>query len=93
MGVRSPRLDQLVHAVSIGGGPVSRVAKQGIKALTPQRLRRRGLSAFEQRVVYDEPPTADPGLMEELRDRYRPEVEALSDYLDRDLISLWSYEP
>ncbi len=93
VGVRSPRLDQLVHAVSIGGGPVTRVAKQGIKALTPQRLRRRGLSAFEQRVVYSEPAAADPELTAELRVRYRPEVEALSEYLDRDLISLWNYEP
>jgi hypothetical protein len=93
VGVRSPRLDQLVHAVSIGGGPLTRAAKRGIKALTPQRLRRRGLSAFEQRVIYSEPAHADPELMAELRDTYRGEVEALSKYLDRDLISLWPYEP
>lgn len=90
--VRSPRLDQMVHALSVGGGPISRTAKRGIKALTPRRLRRRGLSAFEQRLVYSEPSAADPELMAELRDRYRPEVEALGEYLDRDLISLWGYE-
>lgn len=31
--------------------------------------------------------------MLELRQRYHPEVEALSEYLGRDLITLWNYEP
>ena len=30
--------------------------------------------------------------MAELRRRYKGEVEALSDYLDRDLVSLWGYD-
>jgi hypothetical protein len=30
--------------------------------------------------------------MEEIRRRYRPEVEALSEYLDRDLVRLWGYD-
>jgi hypothetical protein len=30
--------------------------------------------------------------MLELRRRYRDEVLALSDYLDRDLVSLWGYD-
>jgi hypothetical protein len=91
--VRSPRIDQFVRAVSKGEGRVSRVAKRGIKAVTPQRLRRRGLSTFESRLNYRLPPNPDEELLGELRDKYRPEVEALSDYLERDLISLWGYEP
>ena len=30
--------------------------------------------------------------MHELRLRFKPEVEALSDYLGRDLVSLWGYD-
>ena len=30
--------------------------------------------------------------MAELRRRFKGEVEALSEYLDRDLVSLWGYE-
>jgi hypothetical protein len=30
--------------------------------------------------------------MMELRQRFKPEVVALSEYLDRDLVSLWGYE-
>ena len=30
--------------------------------------------------------------MLELRRRYRPEVVALSEYLGRDLVSLWGYD-
>ncbi len=30
--------------------------------------------------------------MSELRRRFEPEVVALSEYLDRDLVSLWGYD-
>jgi hypothetical protein len=30
--------------------------------------------------------------MRELRQRYRSEVEAVSEYLDRDLVSFWGYD-
>lgn len=33
----------------------------------------------------------DPALIAELRERYRPEVEALARVLDRDLLGLWGY--
>ena len=90
--VRSPRIDQLVHSVRVGRGPVSAVAKRGIVAVTPRRLRRRSLGAVERRIVREEPSPPDEDLMAELRARYRPEVEALSEYLDRDLVALWGYE-
>ena len=91
--VRSPRLDQLVHSVSTGRGPVARVAKRGIIAVTPQKLRRHGLGAVEGSMIRAEPAPPDEYLMAELREQYRPEVEALAAYLDRDLISLWGYGP
>jgi hypothetical protein len=30
--------------------------------------------------------------MAELRERFKPEVVALSDYLGRDLVTLWGYD-
>ncbi len=38
------------------------------------------------------PPPPDAQLMAELRRRYAPEVVALSEYLGRDLVSLWGYD-
>ena len=90
--VRSPRLDDLVHAVSIGQGPVTGAAKAAVKTLTPQALRHGALRALRRRVIYSEPPLPPQELMRELRARYRPEVQALSEYLDRDLLSLWGYD-
>jgi hypothetical protein len=68
-------------------GPVSRV----VNALTPAPLRGR-LEYTWRRVVYAVPPAPDDELMRELRRRFKPEVVALSDYLGRDLVTLWGYD-
>ena len=81
----------LVHAVSVGRGPISRVVKGTIKTLTPRALRKDALGAAQRRAVYSSPPPADPELTRELRSRYREEVVALGEYLDRDLLELWGY--
>jgi hypothetical protein len=90
--MRSQTLDELVHAVSVGTGPVSRVAKATVKALTPAGPRRRALEAAQRRFVADRPDPPDEELMLELRRTYRHEVAALSEFLDRDLITLWGYD-
>jgi hypothetical protein len=90
--MRSQQLDELVHAVSVGRGPLSRAVKVPVKALTPERLRRAGLRTVRRRVVFGAPPAPDAGLMLELRRRFKPEVVALSEYLDRDLVGLWGYD-
>ncbi len=89
---RSQRLNELVHAVSVGRGPVSLAAKATIKALTPTRLRRAARDATQRHLVFGEPRAPDAQLMLELRRRYKPEVLALSDYLGRDLVRLWGYD-
>jgi hypothetical protein len=89
---RSRRLHQLVHAVSVGRGPVSRAVKTSAQTLTPTRLRRGALHAVQQHVVYGAPRQPDEELMDQLRRRFRPEVEAISEYLDRDLVMLWGYD-
>jgi hypothetical protein len=90
--MRSQQLDELVHAVSTGRGPVSGLAKGAVKAFTPARLRRRALQLTQRRVVHGAPPPDDEELMRELRRRFEPEVLALGDYLERDLVTLWSYD-
>ncbi len=90
--VRSQQLDDLMHAVSVGRGPASRMAKGAIKTLTPASVRRAGLRAARQRLVLGAPRPPDERLMAELRQRFEPEVVALSEYLDRDLVSLWGYD-
>lgn len=91
VGVRSQRLHELVHAVSVGRGPLSVGFKRAVKALTPRRLRREVLHATQRRVVYAAPRPPDEELMLELRRRFKGEVVALSEYLDRDLVTLWGY--
>ena len=91
-GMRSQGLDEMVHAVSVGRGPISRAAKSAVKSLTPRDTRRTLLQLTQRRVVHASAPATDEQLMRELRRRFRGEVEALSEHLDRDLITLWGYD-
>jgi Sulfotransferase family len=92
VGLRSQRVHEALHAVSIGHGPLSRAIKASIKAVMPRRLRRGLWLGFERRLLYTDPPELDEDLMAELRHRFKPEVVALSEYLDRDLVTLWGYD-
>jgi len=89
--VRSQRLHEIVHSVTVGAGPAARVAKAGLKSLTSRRLRREALRVAERRVVLAAPRPADDDLMLELRRRFKAEVIAASEYLGRDLVRLWGY--
>jgi hypothetical protein len=90
--VRSRHLNDLLRAVYMGGGPLSGAVKSGIKALIPRQLRRGALDRVQRRLVFGDARPPDEGLMTELRRRYKPEVVALSEYLDRDLVKLWGYD-
>jgi len=90
--IRSPRVHGLLRSLSLGDGPVAQSIKTGVKATTGQRLRRRALSQLRRRALYAEPPPVDPELMAQIRRRSRDEVVALSEYLDRDLVTLWGYD-
>jgi hypothetical protein len=92
VGARSQVVHELVHTVAVGRGPVSLRVKGALKVLIPQRPRRRLLGALRRSVVYGAPPAPDEQLMRELRLGLRGEVAALSDYLGRDLVSLWGYD-
>jgi hypothetical protein len=89
--MRSRHLQNVVRSVSVGQGPVSQAAKAAIKAVTPQRVRRHALHVAHNRVILGGPRPPDPRVMAEMRRRLKPEVVALSEYLRRDLVTLWDY--
>ncbi len=89
-GVRSTRLNWLLRSIYMGDSAVGRVARSAIKSVTSQRMRHDALGAV-RRAQLASPPAADEEFMQELRRRYRAEVESLSEYLERDLIGLWKY--
>jgi hypothetical protein len=89
---RSQLLNELVHAVGVGRGPISHAVKGAIKAVTPAGPRRRALYAVQRNLVFGKPKPPDEQLMGELRRRYKDEVVALGEYLNRDLMSLWGYD-
>jgi hypothetical protein len=64
----------------------------GSVARTVSRLTPDSAQRLWRRAVYKPPSSPDPALTLELRKRFKPEVEALSEYLGRDLVSLWGYE-
>jgi hypothetical protein len=90
--MRSQQLDELVNVVSVGRGPVSRAVKAGVKAITPSGLRERALQAAQRHLVMGRPQPPDERLMLDLRRRFKGEVVALGEYLDRDLVTLWGYD-
>jgi len=90
--MRSVRLSQALLALRTGRGPLGGPLNASIRALTSERARSRAMGLMRRRVLYGAPRPPDYELMAELRRRYRGEVEALSEYLDRDLMELWGYD-
>ncbi len=90
--VRSRHMHEMVHAVSVGHGPVSRATKAAVKAVTPGRWRRQALYSAKRKFVFTEPAAVDGEFVAQLRERYRGEVAALGEYLGRDMLALWGYD-
>jgi hypothetical protein len=92
--VRAPLLQKLANEARMArlkrpkAGPLGRT----VNALTPDVLRSDAIRARWRRIVYSEPPPADEDVMREMRRRFKPEVLAASEYLDRDLVTLWGYD-
>jgi Sulfotransferase family len=90
--VRSQRAKTLLDSIAKGRGPVTRSTRRTLKRILPAPVRGRSVRAFREHVVNAQAPPPDDELMLELRRRFKPEVLALSAYLDRDLMSLWGYD-
>jgi hypothetical protein len=87
VSVRSLRLDAALRRLYGERGRVSRA----VRALTPESARRAAMRTIRRRVVYGSPQQPDEAVIAELRSRYADEVAAVSDYLDRDLVTEWGY--
>jgi hypothetical protein len=85
-------LETAVRRVSVGYGRPGRTARVAIKTLVPRRTRRWALVTVSSRVVRRPPEPVDERLAAEIRSRFRPEVEALGELLERDLAALWGYD-
>ena len=59
---------------------------------TTNGMRERYFYSLVPRAVHGRPPAEDEEFMRELRRRFKPEVVALSEYLQRDLVALWGYD-
>jgi hypothetical protein len=91
--VRSQLFDDLTYWAPRGEhGLASRVGKAAIKAVTWRGLRHSVIGTLKNRVALSELPPPDERLMREVRERFKPEVVALSEYLGRDLVALWGYD-
>ena len=91
VGTRSPRLQGFVRSLYMGSSPAARAGRGAIKALSSQGMRRRALG-LQRRFQRSAPRAVDPSETLELKRRYKPEVEALSEYLGRDLVRFWGYD-
>jgi hypothetical protein len=90
--VRSHGAGSLLHAVTVSRGPISSATSAAVKGVLPRRLRRAALRTVRGQIVDRDPPRPDEAFMGELRRRFKGEVVAASDYLQRDLVGLWGYD-
>jgi Sulfotransferase family len=86
--LRSPRL----RAAALGRGPLERRVRSLARTLAPRALSLESTVAIRDRILFAKPQPPDESLMLELRRRFKPEVVALSEYLGRDLATLWGYD-
>jgi hypothetical protein len=95
--LRTPRyvwLDQVmrVSAMVRRTTPGGKLA-EGLTMVMPPPLHKSSTRAeLARRIRYTDTPPPDQQLMLELRRRFKPEVQATSEYLGRDLVALWGYD-
>ena len=71
--------------------PALGTAGRALRRPLPARVED-ALGAGWRRLVFTEAGAGDEELARELRRRFEPEVRALGEYLERDLLTLWGYE-
>jgi hypothetical protein len=92
VSVRAQRVHRLVHAVASGRGPLARAVQATAKTAAPLGLSRASAVAIRNRLFFVAPSAPDERMMLELRRRFKKEVVALSEHIDRDLVSEWGYD-
>jgi hypothetical protein len=90
--VRSVRLHRGIRTATMAtSGPAYR-AKRVVKSVTTKTARERLLHAVRRNLVFGAPQPTSEALIQELKQRFRPEVEALSEYIGRNLVQEWGYQ-
>jgi hypothetical protein len=92
--IRSPQLHRLANAARTARTNQGAASPLG-RAVNALTSRLHGSDTFRtqwRRVAYRAPREPDEKFMLELRRRSRGEVVALSEYLGRDLVTLWGYD-
>jgi hypothetical protein len=92
--VRSGALHRLTGAARRARRHPAAAGRAGtlLGAVSALPARSNALRGISRRLTYSEPAPPDPEFAIELRRRFKAEVVALSDYLRRDLVSLWGYD-
>ena len=91
--VRLQRLHQLTGSMQEARRNPSAVnpAVRALDAVVPTAFRERFGERWRN-IIYQSRSQPSEQFMLELRRRFRPEVESISDYLGRDLLALWGYD-
>jgi hypothetical protein len=89
--IRARRIKKLMDGASEGRGAGFATFKVAVESITTQRQRRAAQDVVRRYIVYGKPRDPEHDLVMELRRRYKSEVVALSEYLGRDLVTLWGY--
>jgi hypothetical protein len=92
VGIRSARADKLRGGLMRGEQPHLRIVRDVGKTLTTHGIRRRIYYPLIRRATFGAPAPPDEAFMLELRRRFKEEVVSISEYLGRDLVSLWGYD-
>lgn len=91
--IRSPKLHSLANAARTARTNQDAASSLG-RVVNAASSKLRDSDAFRstwRRFAYSAPSPPDEQLTLQLRRRFKSEVVALSEYLDRDLVSLWGY--
>jgi Sulfotransferase domain len=92
--VRSRRLHDLAGVARRAQKNPAGVGRAGraFNAMLPGAMRSATFKRLWRSVAYSEQTPPDASLMLELRRRYKDEVVALGEFLDRDMVALWGYD-
>jgi hypothetical protein len=92
--VRLKRLHSTAMALQLARRQPAQASRLSltVNALTPRWLRNDAVENLARRAVFSVPPPLDERFTHELRRRFKPQVQALSEYLGRDLSSVWEYD-
>jgi len=90
--VRSLRADRFVRSIYAGQGPLAGALKSALRRMPGGGALAAALRGVRRGALYGAPRAPDEEFMNELRRRFRGEVEALGEYLERDLLHEWGYE-